>query len=181
MSRHFTVGTIIGLQLLASASIAAAASPGASCTGIASDAERLACYDKAFGRGTVAAGTSAGAPVATTAGAATATAGAVAAVDPAEKARREFGLSEEGKRSLEENKTVATAPESITAAIKSATRKPTGEQVFVLDNGQVWVESESNTPARVKTGDVVTVRKGALGSYLLVTPKKVATHVRRVK
>jgi uncharacterized cupin superfamily protein len=180
MTRHFTVGTIVGLQLLAAASIAAASSPGQSCTGITSDAERLACYDKAFGRGVSTPSPSTGTPTAATAAAAAA-GSAVAVVDPAEKARREFGLNEQGKRSLEENKTAATVPESITAAIKSTSRKPTGEQIFVLDNGQVWVESESNTPARVQPGDVVTVRKGALGSYLLVTPKRVATHVRRVK
>jgi hypothetical protein len=165
--------------MLAAASIATAASPGASCTGIASDAERLACYDKAFGRGVAPTSTSAGVP-ATVAPGPIATAAPVATVDPAEKAVREFGLSEVDKRSLEENKTAAPAPESISATIKSVSRKPTGEQIFMLDNGQVWVESESNTPARVKPGDVVTVRKGSLGSYMLVTPKRIATHVRRV-
>ncbi len=180
MSRHFTVGTIVGLQLLAAASVAAAASPGAACTGIDGDAERLACYDKAFGRGAATTSTSAGAPGAAVAGA-TATAAAVAAVDPAEKARREFGLSEEGKRALDENKSGPAEPESLTAKVQGVSRRPTGEQVFVLENGQVWVETSSYTAARAQPGDEVTVRKGSLGSYLLVTPKRVATHVRRVK
>jgi len=167
MSRHFTVGTIVGLQLLVSASVAAAASPGAACTGIASDAERLACYDKAFGRGAATTSASAGAPV--------------TAVDPEEKARREFGLSEEGKRALDENKSAPAEPESLKAKVTSVSRRPTGEQVFVLENGQVWAETSSYTAARAQPGDEVTVRKGSLGSYLLVTPKRVATHVRRVK
>jgi len=178
MSRHFTVGTIVGLQLLAASSVAAAAPPGQSCTGIANDAERLACYDQAFGRGVPASSAGAGAPAAT---ADAATAGAVAAVDPAEKARREFGLSEEGKRALDENKSGPVEPESLTAKVKGVSRRPTGEQVFVLENGQVWVETSTYTAARAQPGDEVTVRKGALGSYLLVTPKRVATHVRRVK
>ena len=180
MSRHFTVGTIVGLQLLAAASIAAAASPGAACTGIASDAERLACYDKAFGRRVSAPSTSAAVP-ATAAVGAVASAAAPATVDPAEKATREFGLSEEGKRALEENKSGPVEPESLTAKVKGVSRRPTGEQVFVLENGQVWVETSTYTAARAQPGDEVTVRKGALGSYLLVTPKRVATHVRRVK
>ena len=63
----------------------------------------------------------------------------------------------------------------------SVSRRPTGEQAFILDNGQIWLETESSTAVRTQPGDIVTVRKGALGSYLLVTPKKVATHVRRIK
>jgi DNA-binding response OmpR family regulator len=105
----------------------------------------------------------------------------VSAAEAAERAQREFGLSETSKRALEENKGTPSEPESVTARVKGASRRPTGEQVFVLENGQVWVETSTFTAARVQPGDEVTVRKGALGSFLLVTPKRVATHVRRLK
>lgn len=179
MPRHFTVGTIIGLQLLASASIAAAATPGISCTEIASDLERLACYDQAFGRR--AQSNADARSTAPTVGGAVAAITAVTAVDPAMKAQREFGLSETGRRALDENKVAPPAPESLIARLQSVSQRPTGEQVFSLDNGQIWLATESGRAARVQPGDEVTVRKGALGSYLLVTPKKVATHVRRIK
>lgn len=179
MSRHFTVGTIVGFKLLSSASVALGAVQGHPCAAVAQDAERLACYDKAFGRSPQS--TADGKPTAVAAGGAVATATAVPTVDPVLKAQREFGLSATGKRALDENKVAPPAPESLTATVTSVSRRPTGEQAFILDNGQIWLETESSTAVQTQPGDIVTVRKGALGSYLLVTPKKVATHVRRIK
>ena len=46
---------------------------------------------------------------------------------------------------------------------------------------QVWAQAEFNSQADVEIGDSVTVRRGALGSYLLVTKAKIGTRVKRVK
>ena len=53
--------------------------------------------------------------------------------------------------------------------------------IVTLDNGHVWVQSETNSRARLAVGDTVTIKKGALASYLLITPSKVATRVKRVQ
>jgi len=179
LRRYFIASSLLGLNIAAGTAQGADTAASHPCAGIDEDSARLACYDRTFGRGPASAkpATAAAVPVAAAAG----TAAAIPAADAAAKAQREFGLSETGKRALDDNKSVPQEPESLTATVKSASRRPTGEQVFVLENGQVWVETATFTAARVQPGDAVTVRKGALGSYLLVTPKRVATHVRRLK
>ena len=56
-----------------------------------------------------------------------------------------------------------------------------GELVVTLENNQVWVQIDVDNKARVKAGDTVTIKRGTLGSYLLVSPNGVATRVRRSK
>jgi hypothetical protein len=97
------------------------------------------------------------------------------------KARQEFGLSEVDKRALDPSKAAQEKPESITGTVASTGRRQGGEWVVTLEDGQVWVESQANPMLVLKPGDVVTIRKAALGSYMLVSPRRVATHVRRVK
>lgn len=183
LRRYFIASSLLGLNIAAGTAQGADTAASHPCAGIGEDGARLACYDRTFGRGSAPISapakpaTAAAVPVAAAAG----TAAAIPAADAAAKAQREFGLSETDKRALDNNKSLPQEPESLTATVKSASRRPTGEQVFVLENGQVWVETTTFTAARVQPGDAVTVRKGALGSYLLVTPKRIATHVRRLK
>jgi hypothetical protein len=158
---------------VAACAAAAADDVSHACASIADDAARLACYDRAFGR-------PAGKSPQTEGTAAPALATAAAAPSP-EKDRREFGLSKADTHTLEAKAAAAREPESIAATVASVRRRGTGEQVFVLDDGQVWMEVEAYATTRVRAGDAVTIRKAALGSYMLVTPKKVATHVRRLK
>ncbi|NJD32642.1 MAG: hypothetical protein FIB04_12245 [Gammaproteobacteria bacterium] len=99
----------------------------------------------------------------------------------AEKARREFGLSEAGKRALEPAKTAEAHPDSISGKVASVGRRAGGEAVVTLEDGQVWAEIQANPLLVVKPGEVVTIRKASLGSYMLVSAKRVATHVRRIK
>lgn len=181
LRRYFIASSLLGLNIAAGTAHGADTAASHPCAGIGEDSARLACYDRTFGRGLAPATAGPVTAAAVPAAAAAGTAAVVPAVDAAAKVQREFGLSETGKRALDENKSAPQAPESITARVKSSSRRPTGEQVFVLENGQVWVETETFTAARVQPGDAVTVRKGALGSYLLVTPKRMATHVRRLK
>lgn len=142
------------------------------CVGIPDDAERLACYDAALGR---VAGQAAVAPAATDR-AATAT-GTAVVVDPV----AEFGLTDAQKRAQDPERARQALPDSITGTVSSASRQPTGELVVTLESGQVWTQAEVLTKARVAPGDVVTIRKAALGSYVMVTANRVAMRVRRVR
>jgi hypothetical protein len=57
-----------------------------------------------------------------------------------------------------------------------------GRQVFELDNGQVWRQSESKA-FEAHAGDVVRISKGALGSFFmeLQANKHLSTRVSRVR
>lgn len=166
------------------------------CTAIADDAARLACYDSIFrtpggttpvGAATAAAPTGAGAPPASAAATAAAAAGATPPATPTQ----DFGLTPARKQSLEAAEAKATGapkppeepavPDSLTARVATAAHRVTGELVVILDNGQVWVQIDTETKGRVREGDEVTIRKGTLGSFLLVTPNHILVRVRRVK
>ena len=153
-----------------------AAEPSHPCSAIDDASQRLVCYDAAFGR---PAGATTVAITPTPALAAAATATATAAVDPVAQQRAEFGLSDAAKKARDPQQ--AAQAESITDTLAKLGQRPTGELVFNLQNGQVWLQIESDTRTRVKAGDTVTVRKGALGSFLLVGPDRVPVRVRRAR
>ena len=182
---------------------------GARCIEIANPTARLACYDQAFDRSTgegvvpavaagsasvggAAAASSAAAPstaaAAGTAAAASTAAAAGSAATPAggssdaARALEEFGLTETAKRKRDPEKAKETMPESISASVAKVSFRPTGEVVVTLDNDQVWEQAEIvTTKARVKAGDVVTIRKASLGSYTMVTASRMLSRVRRVR
>lgn len=181
---------------LASVAIAATASPLAvagpevthRCAAVPGDDDRLACYDQAFGRPNsnptpgVAAAPPAPAPSATVAPTNTAPVATVPSAAAAAQGREEFGLSEVAKRARDPEKARESMPESITAVVARLSMRPTGEAVVSLDNGQVWEQAETaTTSVRLKAGDAVTIRKAALGSYVLVTPSRMSVRVRRIR
>jgi hypothetical protein len=164
---------------------AVAAETGHRCAAQLDDAARLACYDAAFGRPGVTsapdASGSADAASATVAVPAAVAAPAVAATAVPADPAADFGLSEQAIRARDPELAKITDPDQISATVASLGQRPRGELIFTLDNGQVWVQSEVDRRARLKVGDRVTVKKGALASYLLVTPSGVATRVKRTK
>lgn len=162
------LAAVVTLSLPARDALAGPQSAGHACASIVEDAARLACYDQAFGHPSGERATAA-IPAAET-----------GAVDPQVKARQEFGLSEADKRAREPSRAPASV-DRISGTVEGVSRRPTGELVVRLDSGQVWVETQTYTGAVVKAGDEVTIRKSALGSYMLVTPGHVATYVRRLK
>lgn len=115
------------------------------CASLTNDAERLACYDRHFGK-----------PQGHTNGAS-------AAMSPRDEER------------------AAAKNFSVTATVTALERRRDGLFVATLDNGQVWSQSELDSRAELRVGETVTVRRGALGSHLLITAAGIGTRVKRVR
>jgi hypothetical protein len=163
------------------------------CVGIDDATARLACYDAVAGRSpspaaaapaTTAATAASPAALAAPAVAAAAAAGTVATARApssatAQGAEQAFGLSAEQRVAKEEN----AAPEEMRARVSAVANHPRpGRWVVTLDNGQVWEQREAGDPSRrPRPGDEITIRKAALGSFLLVAPGRGTFRVARVK
>lgn len=155
-----------------------AAEQSHSCSVIDDASQRLDCYDAVFGR-PAAATTDPVSPVPAVTPTVTATTTVAATADPVAQQRAEFGLSEAAKKARDPQQSAQA--ESITDTLTTLGQRPTGELVFNLQNGQVWMQIEAGTRTRVKAGDTVTIRKGALGSFLLVGPDRMPVRVRRTR
>jgi hypothetical protein len=51
----------------------------------------------------------------------------------------------------------------------------------VLDNGQTWVFVDSDQDAGLRAQDQITIKRGGLGSFLLVTTSHRSYHVKRAQ
>jgi hypothetical protein len=147
----------------------------APCIGISSSADRLACYDKLAGRVSApksAPVAAAAAPAAPAPAAAVAAAPAPAAAPTAE----DFGLSKVQKAASS-----SSPPEikSITAKVAGFGHSPNRRTQVTLDNGQVW-EYQDDPDSLLSIGDPVTIERATLGSFILLTPKKLSHRVRRI-
>ena len=191
--------------LLVALSPVVQAQPSHPCATVVNDRDRLACYDAAFARApaeepqttsVAAAPTPVAAAPAPVAAAGTTAATAAAAVNSPVAAasnvpssapatagtpEHEFGLSEAQKRERAPEKvTVPAEPQSIESTATMVSSRRTGEFVYTLANGQVWVQSEASTAGYIADGSAVTIKRAALGSFKLVSGK-VSTRVRRVQ
>jgi hypothetical protein len=145
----------------------------ARCAAIDASAARLACYDALAGRMPVTA-------VAVSPAAAVAPAGAPAAapaapVAPATNDPQNFGLAQVQVH------TAAEGPKSIQVHVAEVIDNGVTRASVVLDNGQTWTFTESSADAYLRPGDQVTIKRAALGSFLLVTPAKHSYHVHRTR
>ena len=127
----------------------------AACTRERDDALRLACFDRAA---------------------------APSAPAPKVDAQQTFGVhGSELARSRDDGDEKSDAPpKRITAKVTTVDKRPRGELVFTLDNGQVWAQKEVGAYFPVKAGDPVTILAGTLGSFRLVVANR-ATAVTRVQ
>lgn len=130
------------------------------CARIAEDDRRLACYDRAFGDRVGTGDSSAESAL------------------PADATRDSGPGNVDGNGRARADQPPSEDPELVVASID---RRQSGEQVFTMANGQVWVEVEGHTRFRLKPGETVTIRKAALGSFMLVTSHRTGTKVRRVR
>ena len=132
----------------------------AACTREQDDARRLACFDRAA------------------APAAPAREVAAEKVD----ATQDFGVhgSELARNRDDGDAKQESAPKRLTAKVAGIEKRPRGELVVTLDNGQVWAQKEMCAYFPIKVGDPATILAGTLGSYRLVVANR-ATPVTRVR
>ena len=157
------------LALAAAAATSVRAETLASCAAIAAPDARLACYDALAHRPKDAAPEkpSASAAQKPSAAAAPASATATSAQDP-----NNFGLS------LAQQHMAFAGPTSIKARVEAINSGPNGQTYIVLDSGQTWTMGEND--GWLSKGDAVTIKRAALGAFLLTAPSNHSYHVRRV-
>jgi len=126
------------------------------------DAERLACYDRAMGQtGTIP----------------TAVALPAEQPDAAADATEQFGLSE-----AQRNARSGSLPvESVELTVRSVVERGSGHRLLTMESGQVWTDVEPYSSVRVRPGDRIAIRRGALGSFFLIAPGGAGTKVRRLQ
>jgi hypothetical protein len=168
-------GLLLGVLGALAAAAAAAAAPStadmlARCRGIEAPGARLACYDAAAGRPAEAAASTA--PVTMTT---PASPPPVAPAPSPEATRaeqlRNFGLS------ATQIQPQAQGPEAIRARIAGLSADRVGHAVVSLDNGQTWLVADD--ASRLEIGQDVTIKRAALGSFLMTTGDRRAYSVRR--
>jgi hypothetical protein len=149
----------------------------AHCTAIAAGEDRLACYDALVnGRSRTVSPTS---PAVTPQPSPAVTPQAPPAVTPQAPpapTKEEFGLSTVQKQKAQPQQKQI---ESIKASVTGFGRSAIGRVLVGLDNGQSW-ELDSADPL-LGVGDAVVIERGALGSFLLITPSRRTHHVRRIR
>ncbi|MFN3911854.1 hypothetical protein [Hyphomonas sp.] len=144
------------------------------CAAITDDTARLACYDKAVADLQTAE-----------------SAGKVRTVDVAtiEKLEREsFGfslpsLSQVFGRSEDAGKPLTPEVDEVTFPIASiSVSRVTRKAQITLENGQVWeqIDSEEISRSKIRKAKEVTIRKAALGSFLMTIGGGTGIRVRRV-
>ncbi len=139
------------------------------CAQTQADAARLACYDEAVGRLRQAE-----------------TQGQIVAVDRAQVAsieRESFGFTLPSLASLIPRfggGEAQAGPDGIEMEVARIIERPTGRLSFVMADGQIWTQVEAQRARNVRAGDTVTVRRAALGSFVLLPPSGAAAQrVRR--
>lgn len=155
---------VAGFALVPALAFAAGPSKSShACAAVASPEERLACYDAAFPP-TVD-------PVAE----------AAAREAAQERARQDFGLNRVQLREREPERFRDETPDRIEAKVAGISQRPSGERVVTLDNGQVWLLTEATSKGPLAAGDQVSIKAGAMGSFLLVTPGRATLRARRIR
>jgi hypothetical protein len=134
---------------------------GHPCAVVSDAADRLACYDNAFGS----------------------PAEGVAVPEAPAYEGRDFGFSEAEKRARDTADGPDGLPPHIQAVVLNVSKQGYGQEALrvTLDNGQIWAQAESVTHARIRKGDTITIRKASLGSFLLVTASDATMRVRRLR
>ena len=191
-TRLVRITLLLGISVSALSATSPTAGDLARCAGIAAPDARLACYDALAGRSAPAAAAAPTptlpAPAPPTAGAATSATPAAPAAPPAPTSvasfasdPRNFGLTEAQQHAQAQPHAAPEGPASVQARVTKLIDNRAGRAYVVLDNGQTWVFVDAADDARLSPGDPVTIKRGSLGSFLMLTPSKHSFHVRRTQ
>lgn len=131
------------------------------------DTQRLACFDAVVAKAPSMANSATVAPA--------------VAMTPVLTKEEKFGLRGELKQEKAKQAPELTELQELQATVTKVASKPHGELILTLDNGQVWYEIQTESGIRVKVGDKVIIRPGALGSYSLVAPNRRSSKVTRAR
>ena len=152
------------------------------CAAIARDSERLACYDAAIADSSAEARAASQLRVRETAritaeeaAAAAAAAKIKAAADAVALAaakREAFGAEGVGARGADRFVANPAEIQQIEAAVTETLVNRSSQNVFLLDNGQMWRQVDTGSLPNVRTGDRVIVARAALGGYHLTLVKQ---------
>ena len=71
--------------------------------------------------------------------------------------------------------------EQISLTVTRVGRRPRGEHIVYLENGQVWSEESKSSYFPVNVGETVTIKKRRYGGYRLVTESGKAYDVERLR
>lgn len=160
---HAFAAVVLTLAMTTGAVAAQTSAQPHACATVTDPIKRLACYDAAFPP------------------AAGARSGAVDLQAERDKALREFGLNKVQLRVRDPERMQAVSPDRIEASVTRVGSRPTGQRVVTLDSGQIWLLTEVTSKGHLTSGDRVVIREAALGSYMLLTPKRVPLRARRIK
>jgi hypothetical protein len=182
MLRHYVA---LGSALLLAAPVAAAELPAEvlRCAAVARDAERLACYDAAIAAASpeiraiaeqraresarIAAEEKAAAEAAAKAKA------EQAAAERARRKKEDFGAEAIASRGDEVRAANAAEEiQEIEAGIVEVLTNRAQLGVFVLDNGQIWRQVDTQSLPNIRAGDRVRVTRTSLGGYNIVLLKQ---------
>ena len=122
------------------------------------DSRRLACYDRSVGRIPVELPQSAVSkpqppPV-------------PSGPEAAALAEQQFGMNPQLARQQADAPAMRQLKE-LRARVVAVSRKPRGEPIVTLENGQIWQAADGEVTDRFKVGDVVTIWTGTLGAYYM--------------
>lgn len=73
------------------------------------------------------------------------------------------------------------AEPAVTASVVDIRTRPYGEMIILLDNDQVWEQKHVDRRFRLAIGDVVTIRKGAIGGYRMSGSTNYSVQVERIR
>lgn len=189
-------GSGAALILLAATAAAGPSSDEmARCAVIPAPDSRLACYDALAHRPAdkipSAAAKSAPAPAAVAApaaatasvpAAAPAAASAASAAAPAQPPMSPAAIAADPKNfglTPAQQHTADLGPKSVTAHISIVSSDQLGRTLVVLDSGETWTVMDND--GRLSSGDAVTIKRAALGSFLMMAPSNHSYRVRRIK
>jgi len=165
------IAVLLGISVSAFSATAPTAGDLQRCAGIAAPDARLACYDALAGRPADRAPPAMVASPSPAPAAPVAPPAAAAANDP-----RNFGLTPAQIQPTKQGPNVISA-QIAKIIVDSRTRR----SLALLDNGEVWTFVDPAEDAGLNPGDPITIKRAALGSFLLITPSKHSYHVHRAQ